>query len=125
LPGPYGIAYGLADSESQYIKWTGRLFAFAGRTTDVDFPASLRSLAFVSYIGSQAPSASAGIPRSLRPESALNQLSPFALQLEVSDEFGGKELPLEPFIDASNDIDPDRPIAQITIGAGWVVSGIE
>jgi hypothetical protein len=43
----------------------------------------------------------------------------------LSDEMGGSILPVEPFFDAADDIDPNHSIAQITISAGWVVGGIE
>lgn len=59
--GPYGIAFGLAASETQYIKWTGHLFALAGSTLDPDFPASLRSLVFYSFTPSHYESLESGI----------------------------------------------------------------
>jgi len=85
-----------------------------------------RELPTTSESGSATIESPASRTISNTPGKTIPHRSKFgSIVAELSDEVGGSAFAIIPFIDAADDIDPKRPISQITVSAGWVVGGIE
>ncbi|KAB5587988.1 hypothetical protein CTheo_8570 [Ceratobasidium theobromae] len=104
--GTFGTARGLTESATTRISWAGRLLAFAGRADNSAGQVGFRGISFV--------------------EALADPGNPTRAEYIVSAQFGGSDVTRGArFNDAGEDLDVQRPIANVTITSGWVIDGIQ